>query len=142
MDINTKNELFGLLPFSGETIVSYMPESFVDLEIDEKYKPVFKLRALKKGEVEKLKRLINRISSNPINTKKDDLVDMVRVGIVGWENLYNLANDEYIDFDVDDNGVAKKVLIDTLPQIILSSIMRKLGMISGLFDKEALGLKR
>lgn len=131
-----KAELIGLLPFSQNATVDFIPESYKKANLDPKITPVFKQRAFTRGEHNVRRRLCteNKFDMNGI-------CDFARKSVVGWECFYDLATEKYIDFKADEDGSADGELFEALPDIIKLQIWNNAAKISGITPRERVSLK-
>ena len=87
-DEATRAKLAGLLPFSPDATDKLKPKIFDEMGIPEEYQPTFKIRTMTNAEIEK---------GRDANISTDDLFELARKVVVGWENLIDLAKSELID---------------------------------------------
>lgn len=129
-----RKQLMGSLPFSNSARHRFVPEIFKD--IPEKYTPVFYLRPFTKSQSERIQIMMKK---NDFNEKEID--NLLRYAVVGWENLFDIGDESYVEFESDTDGGVKKAIWDRVPETIKREFVNELMIISGLVRAEQLGLK-
>ena len=129
-----RRALLGALPFSTEHTIEFTPEYFS--KVAERLRPIFTLRPMTKGEMERYKVASKKAEAASADGKTEcadadeTMSDVVRKHVVGWRNLIDIATCDTIEFVPSEDGGAKS--IDMLPKTILSDIMLEIVLLSGL----------
>jgi hypothetical protein len=132
LDEETRRQLLGYTPFSGEQSIPFTPDGFPNVK--EEFKPVFSIRPFSQAELSQLR---NNLSNN----KSDDNEKIIRSCIVGWVNFFNSGTGEEIGYRSAPQGGVDKELYQILPSAIQVSITKFIKKISGLSTMEELGLR-
>jgi hypothetical protein len=136
LDAKYRKALLGLMPFSQEGTLDYTPEGFD--ELPEEIRPVFKLRALKRGEIQTVKDIT---FDDKIKIKIEKLIKAIRPAILGWDKVYDLATGNLIPFEASEDGGPTKELWERMPDTITTLLYREISVMSGLQKAEKQGLK-
>jgi hypothetical protein len=132
-----KEELHGLMPISCSSRISFTPAIFKKL--DESMWPVFILRKMTKKETMDLRRASGGAGDS--FTNEDKVLDIIRKCVLGWSNMYDGETGEEILFAGEADGCLTKDLWDMLPLPVITAVMNKVSVISGLIEAEKRSLK-
>lgn len=131
-----KEALRGLAPFNPNEKFTFTPYQFNKVGVPEELRPKFTIRTLPKGEHIDICRLFDNIKE----AKESDINEAARKITVGWENLFDVATGEEIEFKSDATGACDKETFDLIPRVIRGTLLAKAREISGLYGGEKLGL--
>lgn len=135
--------LLNRLPFSRNSSLGYTPKAYLtktldengketeEFEIPEEYRPVFTIRPMTAEEKAKL-------STNKPEEKV--LRDITRSNIINVIKLYDAGSMEEISFKSDAKGGMDKDQFESIPNIVILDLFRKISSISGLSPHERSGL--
>lgn len=137
MDQETREKLYGLLPFSKKSTSEYKPSLYGE-DISDEYKPIFSIRPFSRDEVKEAKKVLKEIEKSE---KEDDLGNLSRKAVVGWKHLYDVGTGDEIEYVQDPEGGADKELYEIIPVTLKAMILVEAIKISGLLDLSKLGLK-
>ena len=71
---------------------------------------------------------------------EEEINNLSRVVIKGWQNFYDSGTGEEIEYKADINGGADKDIWDSIPENVRATILQKAMSISGLVYLEQVGL--
>lgn len=129
-----KKLLEGLTPFNANSTIPYTPGAYSNLP--EKMRPIFTVRPLKREENDKLRRTLSNVKT----ADESFLREMVRILIVGMDQMYDAATGEQILYEAAPDGGMARELYATLPIHITSDILMYVSRISGLIPPEKTAL--
>lgn len=128
-----QEDLLGLLPYETEAAIRFTPQCYVRESIPEQLRPVFELRAMS----ETTKRKVIGWTRNTKTLSDEDVRDMVRYHVTGWDNIINLARpEEKIEFSAAVDGGTKAELFRKIPQKPVLQIMFYLCRVAGITDMD------
>lgn len=148
-----REKLLGYFPFSIDATTEFTPEIYLQKENDvflipDGYRPVFTLRPLDKVSYDKAAKIQleaglsykNDVAGHPSsgNTmleKQQGVRDIVRAGVVGWQDYIDIGTGKEIQFASTED------VFNKMPFAIVTEIFMHLLKISGLLPGERLGLK-
>ena len=140
LDEATKKMLQGYVPFSVTATTTYTPEEFKSIK-DKSLHPVFTLRSLNQSEMTQLKKNASTYTkdttSEELNTLAEENMEIVRMCVKSWKNIYDAGTGEEIIFSESE----VKDLFKCLPIWIIKNITEFVKKISGLTTADELGLK-
>jgi len=131
-----KKDLMGLMPFSQKGTVSIIPEAYIDKGIPLDACPKFTQRAYTRKEFNEI---MDKLDGKA-KTGDPMFLEWGRKSIKAWEGIIDLATDEPIDFEGDENGNPKPEKWDLIPPLIQKNIFENAMKISGLVFVEKRGL--
>lgn len=141
-----KKQLIGLLPFDEDATDRYTPGPFE--KVPEEFRPVFELRPLKQVERDRMSLYINKLAALENSDKQKDLSELndkmneiVRQCIVGFDNLYDIGAQKFIDYQADSAGGLLKSIWKKIPESVKSNLYYRINGISGLFYSESVALR-
>ena len=127
-------KLSGLLPItSGVYQEDYTPEDFKTQGIPEEFWPVFTIQAMTAKERDE-SRASNEIGPEMINKYAEALGKKIKM----WNNLYDLATGELIQFE---SGMLAERIKQYLTDYMIIKIYRRIQRISNLLEPEKLALR-
>lgn len=137
LDAEARRKLLGLMPFSEEATIDFIPERLKKTGLDAELLPVFQISALTKGEARELA----KITTKDAGWNEEELRSYARKHTRGWKNLLDLGTMVEIPFEPAEDGGAKADAYVRIPDLIMADILFEIIKISGLGDPEKLGLK-
>jgi len=128
-----KAALMSKVPFHKDARVEYTPKAYITDEIPVEFRPVFTLRPFTKVEAVEVKKAC---------IKADDVVvrKWSQLICLGWVNMIDSGTGENVEYVADPTGGVDKDLWATMPDHIVADILMYASCISGLLDKDKLGL--
>ena len=133
--------LLGDMPFSASSTIDFTPKQYLKKDDEGKvilpseFIAIFKVRGFTSKEKLEAKKGILNLSKNA-----DQMQDLTRLCVEGWENLFDLGTKKELEYKQDDNKGADKDLFRKIPDAIQSDIFLHLCKISGLMDTTKLSL--
>lgn len=135
-----REALLSKVPFSVNARVSYTPKTYrtkkentEEYVIPVEYQPVFEVRSFTREEIPQVRK---------VATKGDEvgIREWSRKVVMGWSNMFDAGTMEELDYKVDPTGGCDKDLFSTIPETVSADILMYASSISGLLDKDKLGL--
>lgn len=135
-----REQLYGVLPFSQDSSVEYIPQAFKDVPDD--FRPVFILRSFTKPEENQVRRTLGRMKSDSDTVSiESQAQDTVRKCLLGWKNLWDVGSGQTVEYESDPSGGCSKTCFERLPSLIIVDLFLYIGKISGMMDIEKKGLR-
>jgi hypothetical protein len=139
MDEETKKKMRGLLPYSDKSVLAFTPETYQQLDVDDKYKPVFYMRGLTRGEH------ILLLDLSRGNKEKDEIsakqLEALRFVITGWKSLFDAASGTEVEFSKDPDGGVNSSVFYALHYSVQIELINQMYDMSGLTAVEKVSLK-
>ena len=136
-----RQALLGLMPFTQNGTIEYTPKAFEKLDIPKNKKPVFKMRAYNKDEMNRIKKMLSDIQKNENADFNNDVREFSRLSIVGWKNMFDLSTGEEMEFKKSADGSIQKEQYELVPEFIVADLYKHACVVSGLMPKEIEGLE-
>ena len=137
--------LLSKIPFSVNATTEYTPKPYMtkvkdpegkdidEYSIPEEFRPVFTLRSFTKQESYDVKKVCSKGEEKGIQ-------EWARKSVIGWKNLFDAGTLEEIEYKSDPTGGADKDLFSVIPEHVVADILMYVSSISGILDKDRLGL--
>jgi len=145
MTAELREQLMGLLPFSSDATLDYMPAPYLmkkgdteEYAVPEQYRPTFTLRAMTRKELDELKR---RNKGKVLDDS--ELRDVIAKIVVGWTNLWDIGPvpPQEIPYKADPAGGSDKDCFARVPAVIVADIAMMMVRMNGILGTESLGLR-
>jgi hypothetical protein len=136
LDEETRKSLLGLMPFTQNGTMNFIPKAFDGLP--DGVRAVFKQRAYTRQEFATVK---NAYTDETIKDKQSALWSVSRGTVLGWDKLFDLATGEPMEYKADADGGMDKDLWESLPPIIRWELTTNASVMSGLLERERVALK-
>ena len=127
-------ELLGIMPFDKDAEHTYTPKAFRELDV--KYQAIFTLKSLSVSDRTELKKRMKTATEE--STQKGYAI--LRKYVINWKNIIDAGTEEPIEYEADDNGYCSPKLWSIIPELVKVDLLKEVLFISGLLDKDKLGL--
>jgi len=137
--------LLSKIPFSVNATTEYTPKPYMtkikdsegkdtdEYSIPEEFRPVFTVRPFTKQESYDVKKVCTKGEEKGIQ-------EWTRKVVIGWKNMFDAGTLEEIEYKADPSGGADKDYFGTIPEYVVADILMYVSSISGILDKDKLGL--
>jgi hypothetical protein len=139
--------LLGDMPFSSNSTHPFTPKHFLKKNGEDKYilpeefRAVFDLKGMTKPQKQQGRKLLLKINKGLDQKEQMQLIELCRVNVVGWSNVFDLGTREEIEFKLDPEGGCDKDLFDRIPEAVVGQLFYEQTRISGLLDTTLLSLE-
>lgn len=148
MTAEKRQELLGLLPFSIDSRLEYMPKPYLmkhetvngiegDYVVPEDLRPTFVLRPMSRKELDALK-----LKSGKTKVDDEGLITLVSNVVVGWKNLYDIGTLTPVEIEYKEapgGGADRELFKKAVTYPVIADLAMCIVKMNGILGAEYLG---